>query len=508
MIKKIFLSFFFISNSAYSYVCNKPFDPHKTILFIGLNKAPLEIDSAAKAACDRGEGFKLLPTEAEIKQSTAGFDAYKKANSDFFDCQINKMPSQCTSLGAAVDKAQENYSLYHKKIELSPERLKKEMALLAQQNVAITSLVVSGHDGGGAFGGGDYPGSFNKEDLIGAIKDSYKNKKTLLNQLSSVYMWGCYTMGPSEVSAWQQQLPELKIAAGFYDKAPLAAVKASSSILGDLLAKEKSLKSSSDDMALKKLISSVPSINQNYIALYTKNQCSTKYYYNTKGSKYSDLELTKKGNHFINFNDRPNCAATQNEREKVRVDLMRYFNGTKEIPGNTAESDLRDMYALLRVQASCINANHVTNPDRVLMMIFQRDVNANFEDNNLKLISDASKDLSQLEKLTEETYKKNPKDPNTLALRKYLKDNKSKFFDNSFQFRSRMEIREMIHFIEGLKDRNLTSSARIPEAQTKNLNRLKKGMEIYLYNLAPNCMDSLEWHERIPGRKPAQKCQF
>ena len=190
-----------------------------------------------------------------------------------------------------------------------------------------------------------------------------------------------------------------------------------------------------------------------------------------------------------------------------RLDLIKYFYGPKEIPGNTSKSELRDMYGLLRVQANCINTNHIMNPDRVLMMIFQGNVNANFEDNNLKLISDASQELALLEKTTEEAYKKNPKDPNTLKLKKYLKDNRSKFFDNNFQFKSRVEIREMIHFMEGLKDQNSSSSTPLREAQTRNLSRLKRGMEIYLFNLNPNCMDALEWHERL-GRKPAQKCKF
>ena len=508
MSKKIILSVFLTYQVAWGYVCPKPVDSKKVVLFIGLNKAPKEISSAAEAACQRGESFKTIPTESEMVNSDKLFNSYVKANDAFFDCQVQKLPSECVSLEKAVEKAHGNYTAYQKVIGVTPERIKKEISTLADQNKAVSSLIASGHDGGGTFGGGDIAGTFTREDLASALKNAYQTKPNLLQQLGSVYMWGCYTMGPSEVSAWKEDFPQLKVTAGFYDKAPLAHIESSWTILKDLMLQEQKLYNSNDDQTLLKNINAVRNINNTYVALNVQNKCGSKYYYNTVGSKYSQLPSAKKGNHFINFGDVPNCQETAPEREKVRVELIKYFYGSKSLPGNTSESDLRDMYGMLRAQENCINQRHIMNPDRVLLLIFQNAVNANFENNNLELLKNAQKDFDQLLSLAELNLKKNPADKKALQLKKYLDENKAKFFSSDFQFRSRKEINDMIHFIEGITHQQLTQSTHIPAVKLNNLKRLKKGMDLYLFNLSPECMDTVDWHSITPGRKPEQKCKF
>lgn len=77
--------------SVQSFACNRSIDNQSVILFVDANNSPREIESARSAACERGENLVVV-------------------DPDDYEVRVNQ---------------------------------------LARSGVAITSLIASGHDGGG-----------------------------------------------------------------------------------------------------------------------------------------------------------------------------------------------------------------------------------------------------------------------------------------------------------------------------------------------------------------------
>src|SRR5690606_31470840 len=60
-----------------------------------------------------------------------------------------------------------------------PNEIDSKMQELADQNKAISSLIASGHDGGGSFYGAD--GRMTKSSIVRSLKTAYENKSELLD---------------------------------------------------------------------------------------------------------------------------------------------------------------------------------------------------------------------------------------------------------------------------------------------------------------------------------------
>src|SRR5690606_25008037 len=117
--------------------------------------------------------------------------------------------------------------------------LKKNLIDLAKNGTAITSLIVSGHDGGGSVHG-DMSG-IDKSEILSSLSEAYGNNKKLLDQLQSLLLWGCYTSTPAEVLSWKEGLPGLKLISGFHGRGPGNDKQAAHTLLKDFLIKEKRL---------------------------------------------------------------------------------------------------------------------------------------------------------------------------------------------------------------------------------------------------------------------------
>jgi hypothetical protein len=420
----------------------------------------MEVADAQKAACERGEAFKRLP-----------------ADKDYLDAN----------------------------------KLQSELQKLATKNIAVTSMVVSGHNGGGQIHGD--VGSIDKYEVITALKTAYKSKPNLLNEFQSVFMWGCWTMGPSEVDIWRRELPSLKMAAGFIDMGPLNETKASHAILHDLLVKEKAIEKEADQKKLKRIIAGVSEINQTYAAVYAEAACGDMYYYNTMGANggYGDTRSEddknfSSGNHFLDFNKNFDCDGAREEIEKNRKLLMPYYNGSLPLPKDGPNSPLIKVYAFIRSHAKCIGANHVMNGDRVLMMRFYEEVKANFADVFSDLTKSAAGEFSKLDHFTK-VYK--AKGLPMQEFEKYFQSGKSNFFvpnAENLKTKSRKDIINMIAYLDGMTKLPMAKDPSFG-GNLKNMKRLKNAMEIYLYQLNPSCMDFLDWHEHRPDYKPQAICR-
>lgn len=454
--KKLVILSVLISGNSWS-VCHNTVNQKKVVVFIDANNSPAEVKDAEKAACERGEAFKKIPPDG--KYINAG-------------------------------------------------GLQIELKKLADANKAVSSMVISGHDGGGSIHG--QKGGVDKYEVINAMKSAYKTKPALLSEFKSVFMWGCWTMGPSEVDVWRKELPSLKMCSGFFDMGPLNTTAASRTVLHDLLVKEKSMVEEADQKKLKRIIASVEHINQTYAAVYTEAACGDMYYYNTKGIKYegdqnADNVNYTAGNHYVNYNEKFDCKHAVADIEKNRKELIKYFYGSLPLPPNNASSPILKIYSFLRAHANCLKDNHILNGDRVGMLRFYDSIKDNFAEVFSELTTDATREFKLLENLSKNLK---PISSEMKNFSKYLLNGKANFFPTdaaTLKTKSRKDIMNMIAFLDGLKKQPFTKDKNVA-ARMKNLKKLKNAMEIYLFQLNPSCMDFLEWHEHTPGTKPWTNC--
>ena len=444
-----------VTASAYGD-CNKSVNPKKVVLFVDTNTSPAEIADARKAACERGETFKVIP---EVGQ---------KVNAGILQTELSK---------------------------------------LAASKIAVSSMVVSGHNGGGSVHGTGTGnrGNLNKTEIVDALKTAYKNQPNLLAEFKSVFMWGCWSMGPSEVDYWRRELPSLKMASGFIDKGPLNTTEATHTVLRDLLIKEKKITQEADQKKLKRIIASVEHINQTYAAVYTDALCGDMYYYNTKGSSAGVYETRNRddenftaGTHYVDFNKSFDCKSAQPNIEKYRKELIPYFYGKKPLPPNDDKSPVLKIYSYIRSHAHCLKKNHVMNGDRIGMLRFFEEIKQNFATTFADEITYANMEISEMHKMT-------AKDDD---LKAYYDANRKKYFNpraEVLKTKSRKDIMEMISYLDGLVKMPIFKKDKYVN-KVDQLKKLKNAMENYLFQLNPNCMNFLEWHEHTPGVRKSRNC--
>lgn len=445
----------FSSLSFAEFKCTKTVDPKRVVLFVDTNDAPKEVDGAAKAACQRGETFKRIPSKS--------------------DTYINE------------------------------KSLTIELTELAKQNIAVASMIVSGHDGGGSVHG--IKGGVNKYEIIQALKTAYKSKPALLKEMKSVFMWGCWSMGPSEVEVWKTELPHLKLTAGFMDMGPLKTTEASHSVLNGLLLNEKALVAQSDAKKLKKAIQGIPNINVTLASVYTDAACGDMLYYQTQGGS-DDYEaenpLFQSGTHFVDFDTNFSCKAMAPQIEQSRKQLMKYFYGSLPLPKDEPGSPIREIYAFLRNTAKCLpKGNHVLNADRIFLLRFYNEVKENFANTFKAEIGEANKEyvgLNDLMKYSTDEAKE---------MQAYIKKNKDKYFNprlDSLKGKSRKEILDMISYLDGMVKLPMARDRR-HAGKFNNLRKLRNAMDTYLFQLNPSCMNFMEWHE-VQNFPPRARCDI
>jgi hypothetical protein len=469
---KFFVALTLLSFSSISFAdfkCNKSVDPKRVVLFVDTNDSPKEIEGAAKAACERGESFRKFPDKTRKELDEIPWDS--------------------------------------KHDLVSPSTLNREVASLAKQDIAVTSMVVSGHDGGGRVHG-DH-GEVDKYAVISAMKKAYKGKKHLLNEMKSVFMWGCWSMGPSEVEVWKKELPNLKLTAGFMDMGPLNTTEASHSVLNGLLVKEKSLIAEADAKKLKRAIQGIPNINVTLASVYTEAACGDMMYYKTEGDNEEDPDVTRdnplfaRGTHFVDYNESFDCKAMAKGIEEKRKELLKYYYGQVPLPEDKPGSPIREIYSFLRHAAKCLPPNHILNADRIFLLRFYNEVKQNFAKTFDHEITYANKEYVGLNSL----LKNGPKNADRTALMKYMAKHKGKYFNPRYanlKGKSRKEIQDMISYLDGLVKQPYARDPR-NEGYFGGLKRLRNAMDKYLFQLDPKCMNFMEWHE-VTDRPPYPLC--
>lgn len=323
----------FASNVVWAQTCRRSTDPNKVILMISFHDGAEEEKGARKAACARGETLVVLPDPSN--------------QTDFQD-QLDSFLTGASSRGANV-----------------------------------SSMIVSGHDGGG-----EYYGDYG-ETSVSELSEKINQHRDVFDETSSLLLMGCWTAPPDQVNLWRVLFPNLRMIGGFVGSAPRSTRIAAGTFVEDTLVAERNLPANAGMNQINQLVRSIEHFNMLTASLYinpTACMGSSPYYALSPANSSDEIPYGMQRG--------LNRLPGQSEREVACQRLfgaegltgtydwntiIQYYHGDVE-PENNQE--LRGLYSFLRNNNDCFAeglTNAAVSADQALMLRFWGDVKKNFD---------------------------------------------------------------------------------------------------------------------------------
>ncbi|MCM2351578.1 MAG: hypothetical protein NDI69_16260 [Bacteriovoracaceae bacterium] len=359
--KKLIFSFTLLSLSPLlaQANCNKKIDPSKVMLFVDTNNSELEIITSQKAACERGERLVVVPKNyKDYKKYT---DKLIETEKRIRKCLNTKAADACKEEDKHYSNANSELAAFKQSQPSIRTGISEAMAEIKATNGKLQVFTVSGHDGGGSFGGNK--GDFSRYELAEIMKEHQD-----INETTSILLLGCYTGVQNEIYAWKSIFPSARMIAGYDGSAPLADRPQGHQYITDLLLKEKELLKNSDE---KKLMSfaqnNIKSLNQLHAAMYVNCEDDTEFYYGSDGTKKN----------FKAFNTKE-CLEKKDEIKALAKEVDKYQLGILEPPLNT-QAELRQLYNKARRYEHCLQLTETElNVSNLFNLLFYQGVKESF----------------------------------------------------------------------------------------------------------------------------------
>lgn len=417
---KYFLLTLLILPSYVSASCQDTIKSNNFMLFIDTNESELEIATAEKAACARGE--KILVVPKNYKEYRGIIKNIHQAEKDYTDCVKKNLarPGTCLKETSNMVKAQEELPKFQSSQPKTDKAVEEVLKEIRSKKGKVSNLIISGHDGGGEFGG--RKGKIDREDLKQIMK-KYKD----VNDVSTLMLLGCYTGVQQEINEWKNIFPEARMIAGYDDSAPLSDKPVGHQFITEILTKEKKLLAQADQKKLQDFTrDNLKSLGQLNAAVYLdceEGQKGEEYYYS---SKHRSQSFALYGN--------SSCKGKEKDFDEILTQMGLYESGKKEPPTDTARGEIRQIYIKARNLEHCgqyfkkrLNLNNIFN------LLFYEGVKKNFA-------AYYKSDLAQADKVIKQLVAKYPN---------YLKDLWTPTGENLAKH-SRKDLLTNIHRIHGI----------------------------------------------------------
>lgn len=336
--------------STSSIACENKINSSKVDLFVDTNQSDLEIEVARKAACARGERLVVVPKNYReyTKYNKAVEDAQKKVKdclktNNILDHYSTAAEEKCSGMMEARNaalRARKEFIIQQPEISA---QVRSELDGLKKENAKLVSVAISGHDGGGHFGGDK--GSFTRYEM-GNIMADYPE----VNEVSSLLLLGCYTGVTHEVKSWRSIFPKVKLIGGYDGSAPLSTRPQGHDYILDIMLNEKKMigikNKESVDLEMKRMLAGIESLNA---AVWINPACNEEdngFYYASK--------LDRK----FNILDTSACEKGLEELSLIAPEFEKYNSGEMEPPTDTGlNSPLRKIYDKIRTHQHCLNSD-------------------------------------------------------------------------------------------------------------------------------------------------------
>ncbi|MFY7993938.1 MAG: hypothetical protein ACOVP4_11640 [Bacteriovoracaceae bacterium] len=398
----IILSSLILSSSVWAQCANK-IDNSKVMLFVDSNESGPEILTAQKAACQRGQKLVVIP------QNYKDYEVYRLKQEKLMAASLtcsqknpNNFESACKSHMDALHDSFTEVQNFKQKQKSYDTQIIEEMDKLKKINGTLESFTISGHDGGGQFGGSNSGKQNYSKQQVAEIMRSYPE----VNKVKSLMLLGCYTGVQQEMFDWQTIFPDVRLIGGYDGSAPLSIRPQGHDYLYDLLTKEKTLTTIADEKKLELMVKgNIKSINQLNAAILLKPQCENihaekSYYYSKQGNE--------KVFRPINIDE---CLAVKNELLLLKQRLDKYDSGEIEPPLDTVEGELRQIYNQSRTHEHCAEMiGPILDSNKVFGLLFYDGEKKNFAHYFDEQMREAEKIIENLTsekiiKSTEEHFK-------------------------------------------------------------------------------------------------------
>lgn len=319
--------------------CKKKIDSSKVMLFIDVNDSDMEIDTAEKAACVRGQKLVIVPQNyKEYKKYTTNIAAAMKAVNE---CSAKDRKNLCETEMIKLEETYKESENFKNKNTPFKVQIKDALKKIRENKGTLENFTISGHDGGGMFGGNKT--DIGREAILDIVKDFSD-----INDVKSVLLLGCYTGVPREIFNWQSVFPKVRMIGGYDGSAPLAFRPEGHTYLYDLLTNEKNLTTSADEKRLKTVIETkFKSIKFLNASMYLKPACQSleneKSFYYGKKDKEAELREFSAGE----------CVKEKEKISQAISILSKYNSGELEPPTDTTSGELRQIYNTARRFEHC-----------------------------------------------------------------------------------------------------------------------------------------------------------
>ncbi|HLW56264.1 MAG TPA: hypothetical protein VKY27_02710 [Bacteriovoracaceae bacterium] len=323
-----------ISNKALA--CSGKIDNSKVMLFIDTNFSDLEIETAQRAACKRGEKLVVIPKN--YKEYTSQIRVVEEKLK-----RLNRCKSNCEPL--AQDYAAAEIALQTKRDSegLLKDLIAKELNEMKQKNVKLTNMLLSGHDGGGHFGG--YKGSISRSDMANIMEDFQD-----INEVSTLMLLGCYTGVQKEIAHWKGIFPKVRMIGGYDGSAPLSDKPMGHHYLEDLLTKEKALLQQADEKQLNQFVrANIRGLHSMHSAVYLEPVCSEEEDSSLNAMYYGSLTNRR----FSTF-DLNQCIGKVSKIKEIETRFKKFDSGEVEPPKNPSDPAIKTLYDQARSLEHCI----------------------------------------------------------------------------------------------------------------------------------------------------------
>lgn len=468
--------------------CNRPVDPNKVVLMLAFNAPGTENAGAAAGACARGETLVIIPTISPELERARG--DYERVSSRFR--ALNCRTIECLQTPEAVALSTEEQRLRDRVNELEPdanEELTRWTQAAKARGAKVSSLILSGHDGGGEFYGD------NGETDLAEISELVNENREVFSDTSSLLLMGCWTSVPDQVDLWKTIFPRVRVLGGFVGSAPASTRAASGQFITGILRGEAALPENASRARVQAMINTVQNINQVTAGVYINPACeeepsrSPAYYYVSPSQADNELpEHIRPGLSVYQgiSAQEAMCHRTFGTEEITGTfdwnALHQYFSGKREPENN---NELRSLYSFLRNNEFCFSegfSTPVITAEQALFMRFFQDTKKNIGKYFKTDLETMYQKLDELVAASE--------DP---AVRSYYESHK-KLMGDSLNAMTRKETLEQISVLQGVYDRLASANRDAP-----GLNEIRNGMnklDLHLYRL--KCMHGT-WHEYAEG---------
>jgi hypothetical protein len=545
------ISVFILLFSWNAWACNKKVDESKVVLFLNVNGSVNEIKDAKKAACKVGKKFVAIPIvdpKIQRKNNEILNRFYRQEEELMERMDMAESDEAYDALDDEMSRLRANFEKDYVEVEkLDRDKLRAAVKELAGKGAAIDTLIASGHDGGGEVYGST--GHITKRDIRDVMKEEYSDKPELLAQFNHLMLWGCYTTTENEVRYWKGHFPRLDLIAGFLGSGPSDEKVASRTIMSDLIIKSDRLTQLDDDANVKREIERVKNLIYTLPGVYldTGDRCDDQGYYYSIAGKYDDVTGKLTGiekSHGEFFVDRNSCEFVAEDLIHQLSEYEQYFYGYRGIPKNTSSGPIRRIYNFIRQHEHClkeVNRSDVSG-NKVGLLLFYNGVVDNFlhtfkdevaelpaSEPNLyhSTLSNIDREIREreayMERFTpgmgEATLKQKAEELEKLKtlkgeIKSYARDfNHNSYLtkDNEGVYRDRFQLTKALSATQFMHMMVITRMG--DSYNPKDFPELDKSWKFsvktdrHLHQLDPDCMNFLEWHERLPNQTAISKCE-